>query len=140
MFCADDSGAGEPSIWTWVAVTAQEAETACTDAPVDGIKHERWLALKLLARQRNAGTAPTAGHRITIIERWLWNSTLAVSGECERAQLRGERGAWCDCLIWSTSWFEVASRRPYCPHPLNQHEVGLLPGFLTLKRLFRNSP
>jgi hypothetical protein len=38
-----------------VLVLAEEAETACTDAPVDGIKHERWLALKLLARQRNEG-------------------------------------------------------------------------------------
>ena len=75
MFCADDSGAGEPSIWTWVAVTAQEAETACTDAPVDGIKHERWLALKLLARQRNAGTR--AGYRRDINAFLDWWSTAA---------------------------------------------------------------
>ncbi|MGO9899019.1 MAG: hypothetical protein ACLP0J_04855 [Solirubrobacteraceae bacterium] len=52
---------------------AQEAETASTDAPADGIKHERWLALKLLARQRNGGTR--AGYRRDLNAFLDWWST-----------------------------------------------------------------
>ncbi len=59
MFCAASNGAGES--WTWTEITPEEAEAASTDAPVDGVKDERWLALKLLARQRNSGTR--AGYR-----------------------------------------------------------------------------
>jgi site-specific recombinase XerD len=44
---------------------------------VDGIKHKRWLALKLLARQRNAGTR--AGYRRDLNAFLDWWSTAGRS-------------------------------------------------------------